>query len=83
MRSVSSCQTKCLPSGDAALDLVTKPSPEGLLKAVGTMAMRGVLVAGGLYVAGARGSQLAGYTVAATKGIEVGVIGWALWASYR
>jgi len=41
------------------------------------MAIRGVMVATGLYLAGARGTQLLSYTVGATAAIEAGVLAWA------
>jgi hypothetical protein len=74
-RSGAAC--KCLPSGDAAHRLVADPSLETAVVALGTMALRGALVATGLFIAGARGNQLLGYTVAATAAIEAGVITWA------
>lgn len=74
-----SSRCKCLPSGDAAQRLIASPSPETLAVAAGTMALRGVLVAAGLYVAGARGAQLLTYTAGATVAIEAGVITWAAW----
>jgi len=41
------------------------------------MLLRGALIAAGLFVAGARGRELALYTAAATAAIEVGVLVWA------
>lgn len=76
-----SSKCKCLPSGDAAQRLIAAPSPETLAVAAGTMALRGILVAAGLYVAGARGMQLVGYTAGATVAIEAGVVAWAAWKS--
>ena len=72
---------KCLPSGDAAQQLIADPSLSTAGMALGTMALRGVLVAAGLYVAGARGTQLLGYTAGAVVGIEAGVLAWAVYKS--
>ena len=74
---------ECLPSGDAAIDLFRAPSLPNAGKVVGTFALRGLLVAGGLYLAGARGKPLLGYSAAATGAIEVFVLGWAWWCTSR
>jgi hypothetical protein len=69
---------QCLPSGDAALNFVRAPSVGGFVNVLGTVAVRGTLVAGGLYLAGVRGMNLLKYTGASVGAIEVGVLGWAL-----
>ena len=70
--------SQCLPSGDAALSFVRAPSVGGLVNVLGTVAVRGTLVAGGLYLAGVRGMNLLKYTGASVAAIEAGVIGWSL-----
>jgi hypothetical protein len=74
---------KCLPSGDAAIDVLDDPSAWNALRLVGTAALRGVLIAGGLYAAGSRGRELALYTAAATGAVEAGVVAWAAWCVYK
>jgi len=44
---------------------------------IGSTLLRGALAGVGIYVAGARGKDLAKYTVAATLAIELGVLIWA------
>ena len=73
--------TGCLPSGDVAKDVVRDPSAENVLKALGTMLVRGVVIGAGVYAAGARGGQFWQYTAGATIATEVGVLGWAAWES--
>jgi hypothetical protein len=70
----------CLPSGDAALNFVRNPTLKNTVSLLGTVALRSVLVAGGLAVAGARGEQLLKYTAGAVLGIETGVL---IWAGYQ
>lgn len=72
---------KCLPSGDAAVDLVRAPSATNAGKVLGTFAIRGLLVGTGLFAVGSRGKDLLLQTVGATGAIEVGVLLWALWNS--
>ena len=75
----------CLPSGDAAIQFIKGGPrwPSNGLAVLGTALLRGTLVAGGLYAAGARGKQLALYTTAATAAIEAGVLGWAFYTVCR
>lgn len=73
----------CLPSGDAALQLVRAPSLTRFVQVLGTVALRGALVAGGLYLAGVRGAQLVKYTGASVAAIEVGVLGWAFYVARK
>lgn len=72
-------ESMCLPSGDAAISLM-QGQVSAVPKVAGTMAVRGALMAGGLYVAGARGRSLLVYTLAAATAVEIGVL---LWAAYR
>lgn len=69
---------QCLPSGDAAINFVRAPSLSGFGQVLGTFVVRGTLVGAGLFLAGARGTDLLIYTAAATGAIEVGVLGWAV-----
>jgi hypothetical protein len=75
----------CLPSGDAAIRFVRGGPgwPSDGLAVLGTALMRGALVAGGLYAAGARGKQLAIYTGAATAAVEAGVLAWAFYVTRK
>lgn len=67
-----------LPSGDAAVDLVQKPSVRTFSAVVGTMLVRGAIIGAGLYVGTeARGMRLVKYTVAATSAVELAVLLWA------
>ena len=65
-----------LPSGDAALHLM-RGERGAVVEVLGTVAMRSILVATGLAVAGFRGRNLAKGTLGAVLGIEAGVLAWA------
>ena len=74
-------KSRCLPSGDAAVDLVRAPSAWNAARVLGTFAVRGALVGTGLFAAGNRDKTLLINTIGATTAIEVGVLLWALWNS--
>lgn len=65
-----------LPSGDAALNLV-RGKPGAVVEVASTVALRAVLVATGLAIAGFRGAMLLSGTAGAVLAIEAGVIAWA------
>jgi hypothetical protein len=65
-----------LPSGDAALHLM-QGKPGAIVEVASTVALRGVLVAIGLAVAGFRGAALLSGTAGAVLAIEAGVLAWA------
>lgn len=67
---------ECLPSGNAALELM-RGNTGALPKVVGTILGRGVLVASGLYLAGARGKKLTRYSLYSVGAIEAFVLAWA------
>lgn len=69
----------CLPSGDAAIRFWQGGPkwPVTALEVVGTAALRGLLLASGLYLAGARDKELVKYTLAGTAAIETFVLAWA------
>ena len=75
----------CLPSGDAAIQFVRGgPNwPAKGLAVLGTALMRGTLVAGGLYAAGARGKELVKLTAAATAAVEAGILVWAFYVTRK
>jgi hypothetical protein len=69
---------ECLPSGDAALNLVRKPSAATAGYAVGTGLVRAGIVAGGLYVVGGlRGKELLKTSLIAAGSIELAIMLWA------
>lgn len=76
------CPTE-LPSSSSAKDLING-KPAAILPVVGYTALRGTLIAGGLYLAGERKpKQLFKSAVAATLMIEAWVIGWAWFQKKR
>lgn len=71
-----------LPSGDAAIDFVKHPDTDTGATALGTMVARGTVVAAGLYLSGARGTDLVKYTIGTSLALEVGVLLWGAWQVY-
>jgi hypothetical protein len=71
--------TAPLPSQAAADAFVASPSLTTAIPVVASTALRGALVAGGLYALGLRGKKLAESALTGAGAIEAFVLGWSWW----